>query len=346
MFYGVIIANNRRFFMDKLLTSGKKKLTIDEIADMYRFEEYTSLVHFINKLQQEEILVPVKNSKSNGKNPPLFLSYRLLPQKQEKEKWLEELEYTINPVLNIDYYRNNIKAYLKDRGFIMAISQFLDHHKEQLSTMASLNERSFEIWGREKFLQKEGGKRILKNLSFDLSYLNIYETTEPLAYYSNHKNVPQTILMIENKDTFYSMRRHLINGNKTILQEEIGTLVYGAGKGIIKAFSDFEISVEPYMTKRENQLLYFGDLDYEGIRIYESLNQRFKKQSFQPFIKGYEAMLKKAEGFDLPDTKEGQNENIGTNFLDVFEEGTKEKIIEILQSKKYIPQEILNSRDF
>ena len=56
----------------------------------------------------------------------------------------------------------------------------------------------------------------------------------------------------------------------TICGEQIGTLIYGAGKGILAAFSDFDSSGEPYMTAQGNTVLYFGDLDYEGIGIYEN----------------------------------------------------------------------------
>ena len=40
--------------------------------------------------------------------------------------------------------------------------------------------------------------------------------------------------------------------------------------------------------------------------------------------------------------KEKQNSNIGTVFLDVFDEERRRQIHEILSAGKYIPQEILN----
>ena len=85
--------------------------------------------------------------------------------------------------------------------------------------------------------------------------------------YTHTREVPQNLLLLENKDTFYSMRRHLLEGKDTILGMKIGTLIYGAGKGILKSFQDFSICAEPYMQNRQNQIYYFGDLDYEGIGI-------------------------------------------------------------------------------
>ena len=35
------------------------------------------------------------------------------------------------------------------------------------------------------------------------------------------------------------MRNYLLNGHTEIFGAEIGTLIYGAGKGIIRSFQDF-----------------------------------------------------------------------------------------------------------
>lgn len=56
---------------------------------------------------------------------------------------------------------------------------------------------------------------------------------------------------------------------------EIGTVIYGAGKGILRSFEDFQFCVEPHINHSANEILYFGDLDYEGIGIYERLADLF-----------------------------------------------------------------------
>ena len=48
---------------------------------------------------------------------------------------------------------------------------------------------------------------ILKNLGLELDFLNYYDTCEPIAYYSMSKENPQNILVLENKDTYYTMRK-------------------------------------------------------------------------------------------------------------------------------------------
>lgn len=333
--------------MKSLRNSLKKKITPTEISKLYNISDYPTLVDFIMQNVEAGNIEPIKLSKTNGKNPALYNRYRIIIPKVDNEKYENELKFSLNPSLAIDYYLKNIDKYKQDRKYILQLNNYISNHQDSLGHPISANERSFEIWSREKFLQKEGGIRILKNLGLTEEDLNIYETTEPLSYYSHHKNTPQNVLILENKDTFYSMRRHLIKGNETILGLPIATLIYGKGKGILRSFKDFTFCVEPYLAHKSNKIIYFGDLDYEGILIYEQLSLNFNKDiSITLFKEAYGHMLKKARALTLPKMKEGQNKHIGTHFLDSFDDNYRNEILEILESNKYIPQEILSNRDF
>ena len=76
----------------------------------------------------------------------------------------------------------------------------------------------------------------------------------------------------------------------------------------------------------------------------------FFKENFniKPFVKGYESMIDKFinENISLPNTKDGQNRNIGQVFTMEFTLKYRDIIMNILTSNKYIPQEILNISDF
>lgn len=333
--------------MKSFLNNSKKKWSLDEISKYYKIYDYSTIVKFIRKNIEDENIRPIRSSGTNGKSPALYNSYMLIAPVIDYSDYKEELQYRIHSSLKMDYYLRNLEKYKEDRKYIILLSDYLDNYKELLWEPVSMNERSFEIWGREKFLQKESGLRILKNLGFTLDKLNIYETTEPLSYYSHNKDVPQNVLILENKDTFYSMRRHLLKGNADILGLPIGTLIYGKGKGIAKSFKDFTYCVEPYLSNASNNIFYFGDLDFEGILIYESLSKIFEGwTTITPYISAYKAMLNKADINSLPLMKEGQNKNISSHFLDTFEDIDRILIENILSENKYIPQEILNSRDF
>ncbi|MBU3191539.1 DUF2220 domain-containing protein [Clostridium bowmanii] len=335
--------------MKNLRNLNKKRIDIDELQQYLNIIDYIELTEVVRTLTHDEIIMPIKSSRLNGKQPSLYNRYSIIDESEDTSVYTQELSYGINIRLDKTYYIKNIDRYKDDRKFIHSLSKFLDESIDLLNTQVSANERSFQIWQREKFLNREGGKRILKNLNLPIEFLNIYDTTEPLSYYSYSKNSPQKILILENKDTFYSMRKHLIKGSNRIFGEEISTLIYGGGKNIYRTFEDFDVCAEPYLIDKNNEILYLGDLDYEGIIIYEGLYKIFKDDyNIKPFIKGYEFMIDKFTkgNISLPNTKDGQNRHMGQVFALEFDAVYRSVIMDILTSDKYIPQEILNISDF
>ena len=113
-------------------------------------------------------------------------------------------------------------------------------------------------------------------------------------------------------------------------------------------FSNFDIVVDEIVSDVRNTIYYLGDLDFEGIIIYENLEMVVReKYSIMPFVEGYKKMIDKAleNKYELPPTKEKQNKNIKGIFLNYFDDDYKNKILEILNNGLYIPQEILNIGD-
>lgn len=352
-----------------------KKTSLDELASKYRLPDYKSLHAKVMELIENRKIKPVKASGINGKSPALYREYWITEEKQDVSQYCDELNYDISPAIMTDYYKSHIDRYIQDRQWVLLLNDYIKNCGGRFMTLMSENERSFDIWHREKFLKQEQGRKILKRCGIDAEALNFYRTTEPLAYYCATRRTPQKLLIVENKDTFYSMRKCLLEGSDGICGEEIGTLIYGAGKGIISAFADFAISGEPYMMEPGNKIYYFGDMDYEGIGIYENFAAAYKDRynimsvseasgSENPTLAGlsicraaneillfkaaYEKMLDKAERVgisNMPLTKEGQNRKIGKLFLSNFSRIQQEKIMEILESDRYIPQEILNVED-
>lgn len=325
-----------------------KRITLEKLLQSHAERPYHEQYSYVMKLLESGRIKPVKATGTNGKAPALYREYWLEDKTKDYSHLEEELKYRLVPLLSIDYYLAHLHIYEQERESVLYLNEYLKDKKERLRYQESANERSFEIWGREKFLLREQGKRILKHCGLDMEFLNIYGTTEPLAYYSHTRSTPQNLLILENKDTFYSMRRHLLGGGATLHGVGIGTLIYGAGKGIIRSFRDFDLCVEPYMKEAGNQIYYFGDLDYEGIGIYESLADMFwDRWEIAPFVPAYLAMLEKAATAKrLPETKEQQNRNLSGLFYSYFTKKLVGDMEGILKCEKYIPQEILNITDF
>lgn len=331
----------------------KHKITLDSIILKHREWDYQTLYRHIVEEVRQGNLKPVESSGLNGKKPSLYNRYWSFEGETDYSEYEEELTFRIHPFLNVSFYKNNLEKYEKDRSYILQLSDYFTNQHEKLMQAETINERSFEIFYQEKFLSLQGGISILKRLGVSKEQLAFYETSEPLSYYSHHKQHPQNFLIIENKDTFYSMRRHLISGKNKILGLEAGTLIYGGGKGIYKSFADYINQVEPYFGDKANRVYYFGDLDYEGILIYETLLKKYPECKILLFHQAYEKMIDKAEKnfgvqllSKLPVTKTGQGEKEGKLFYRAFDENYQRKIKKILENRRYIPQEILNEWDY
>lgn len=348
-----------------------KRITLELLIKQHPSNTYEQQYQRILKLIEDGKLKPVKASGVNGKKPALYREYWILEEKPDYSVWLDELKYSLHPAVFIDYYLSHPEIYVQERWAVKRLSDYLKEQEGNMCCPESVNERSFEIWGQEKFLKKGPGRKILKHCGLDIGFLNVYETTEPLAYYVHTREVPQNLLILENKDTFFSMRKHLmefceepnrVSGEfnaafreagvacrqREILGVPIGTLIYGAGKGILKSFRDFEFCAEPYMRAKGNSIFYFGDLDYEGIGIFESFARSFEAHwEVIPFLPAYEAMLEKAgKAESLPEMKEQQNRNIENRFFSYFQAEQVQAMQKILKENRYIPQEILNRKDF
>ena len=325
-----------------------KRRSLEQLLGNKVNAEYGEQHAYIMRLLDEGKIKPVRTAGKNGKKPALYLEYWLLEEAKDYSALKQELLYKLAPQIDITYYMHNLAAYAKERQDVLQLSSFIQNSADLLAREASYNERSFQIWGREKFLLKGEGKKILKHCGLELADLNCYSTSEPFAYFALTRQTPQKILIIENKDTFFSMRRHLLAGNKLLFGEQISTLIYGAGKRVISCFQEFAVSGEPYMLDARNELLYFGDLDYEGLGIYEALAESFAEQgSIKPFVPAYLAMLQKSKGYpQLPTTKEEQNRNLQGSFLNYFSAEVQKEMQNILWQDLYIPQEILTLLDF
>ena len=326
----------------------KRKVYLEDIINEHPELDYLQFYAYVRQLIEREELVPMKNAKSNGRKPALPLSFWKVEEEPDYAEVYEELKYKYHPLISTTYYREHPEHYEADRENLQLLSSYLKDHSELLNTEETMNERSFEIFHREKFFQKEGGLEFCKKVAVAPEMLAFYRTSEPLSYYAHSKKAPQNILIIENKDTFFDIRRYMNAGCNEILGKEFDTVIYGAGKGIWKTFVDYVNGAERYFLEN-NELFYFGDLDYEGILIYEHLLELYPDCEIRIFKEAYDAMLDKALkiGFSrLPDMKEKQNANIGTVFLDAFDKTRNHQIYEILSAGKYIPQEILNEHDW
>ncbi|MCR4665699.1 MAG: DUF2220 domain-containing protein [Desulfovibrio sp.] len=300
----------------------------------------------ITSLCADGLLRPVRSSPPNGKKPALHSRYVRLPKKSgesrdEEAALFAELEGLAPEIARI-YYRMHPESYRKEREYVLLLNSFFLQKKHLLTESVSCNERSFQIWHDEKFLKKRA-KRLLAHCGVDYASLNVYETAEPFASFSVSRETPQNILVIENSDTFYSMRRALLRA-PTLFGRTIGTLIYGAGSRILSSFGDFVRTADPFLQQEENTFLYWGDLDYQGISIFVQVMNDLSAP-VSPFSEAYLTMLEKARHITLRNAKPGQRKLEPERFFGFFEPEARRCMEEILRKGLYIPQEIVTIHD-
>lgn len=90
------------------------------------------------------------------------------------------------------------------------------------------------------------------------------------------------------------------------------------------------------------QIFYFGDIDFEGINIFLLLQEKYSEYNILPYLDGYKKMLELEKSpKDIRANQNIKNDNI-EKFISFFDEKYQEKLKYIFENKKYIPQEILN----
>ncbi|MGH3913785.1 MAG: Wadjet anti-phage system protein JetD domain-containing protein [Pseudonocardiaceae bacterium] len=145
-----------------------------------------------------------------------------------------------------------------------------------------LRERSLELLGEEKALDTLIGTSLFGPGRLTLELLRTYRVTLPL--HTTSVGPGDVLLVVENSDTFDSLRRALSQA-----PGRVGTLAWGAGAGFESSVLSV-ISMEPAV----REIRYFGDLDAAGLRIPASASRLALQEGLpavQPATTLYTALL-------------------------------------------------------
>ena len=206
----------------------------------------------------------------------------------------------------------------------------------------AVNERSFQLFNDEKFLNSRQGQQILERIGITVTDLNCYLTYEPFFYYRNQTDGGEkNVLIIENKDTFFSLKKLLQEGITQWNGIEVSLLIYGEGKKIQRSFSFFKELDQYQAADLELNFYYFGDLDPEGIKIWWGLQNKYEVE-FIPLKFFYQQLLKYSQAAANLKTEQSFSEAAVEEFCDYFAKSAGNKMKNLLQNGKYIPQEGLS----
>ncbi len=95
----------------------------------------------------------------------------------------------------------------------------------------------------------------------------------------------------------------------------------------------------------EDRYFYFGDIDSEGISIYNRLRARYPEYDIRPATALYAFILQKAGPEGARPLRRSQRAGSLSPFLEFFDAETGNAIRQIITTGRYLPQEVLNATD-
>lgn len=317
----------------------KTTIALEELEELFVGSEVDpcEFAAAMLELEHSAVLEAVKSAGRTMKQPSLAYRYRV-NKSYLKERHIHELQrYRLNLHLAIQldsYFALPEQQFAEDKPWIERIDHFLK--TEGFPALAvPAPERSFQLTGNEKWITDLGGHALLKRLGlWDL--LLIHPVSDPLMFAVNPEFLSSTVhprclhLIVENKTTFQALLPVLPSST-------FSTLIYGCGNKITGNLEMF--SLQYPVSDREHHFYYFGDLDYEGIRIWHEAN---KQQTLLPALPFYEACLE--QPYVLGKSNQRKSDPTVEAFIRFFSKDQQNQIESCLQSGGYYPQETLTTQ--
>ena len=293
---------------------------------------YIEYADIIVKLVNQGYLKTVKAAGYNNKSINLPNEFYIESKKINANYYfeLEKFSLKYGEFFTLDYYfKKSEKKWLEDKDKINMIFEYLKLNGFPFF-YATAQERSYDLVGDEKWIDFKGGIKLINALNIKEKLL-IQNQNEPAMFAVSSKFIKSNLykhLIVENKAVYYRLL-DLLN------ETNFSTLIYGAGWRVISGIKDFN---KQFPFDGEHEFYYFGDIDYEGIKIYKSINDILEVSLATPF---YNILLNEKESYG----KHNQVKDIDAQdfFIQNFSNSLEllEKI-KLLDSSNYWPQEGLS----
>jgi len=323
----------------------KQKFTYQDVLDAYPALDYEGLYGVIHTWLEQDLIEPVKKSGMTSFRPAVYHTYKKVIKPSDYSMYTKEIE-SLHPKLNIGRYLSHPKDYVRQREHIGLFSEFLWEKEAEIGMQMSVNEKSFVIWGDEKFLDSGEGRKLLAYNRFALEDLGCYRTPEP--YFSTVYGWDfrgHAVIIIENKDSWYTISKVMKESpKKQLCGIPVAMLIFGEGNkatranGIREFLQDYPLDDSP--------IYYFGDIDVAGLDIYARVVEANKQLEIERFMPGYKAMIEKAKGRTMRPTEDMRKLSYPEVFLVGFSPAEQAVIQNTLKQQRRIPQEILNYQDY
>ncbi|MEH7083615.1 Wadjet anti-phage system protein JetD domain-containing protein [Neobacillus drentensis] len=343
----IIETRVRGFIADIQHPKQKKKININDLElqlrklmdDYFEMDGYSLFYRAIDTLKAEGQLIPILNNQFNGRTPSLSLYYWVNIKVQENQ-WDRLEMMKLGDRFDFSFYERHPEWQTKDEwNRIQNLYTFLKSSQER--EVVSVEERSLELFGHEKFLLDSDsfpdGKGFLARIGIGEDQLKMVNYGEPFVFWMKQgkemKDI-QRVLIVENLSFFHTSIK-LLEANQLDYEPEL--IIYGEGTKIERSFSFFFRMFPP-----KSYLFYYaGDLDAAGYGILIRLIEKYPDCCIQPALKIYRKMLECLE--QRNDQKQGQTQNLKYRdlFFQWFTEEEQVQLQHLWQENKRIAQEVL-----
>ena len=327
--------------IEKLKKYGKKTISKTDLENIFAVSSDEELFEIMSVLSEQQILFPIKSSKTNGNRLyPIYLKYKVSLPQDTYETELKEIS-ALHPLLQSNgYLQSKPEEYKKYRFLLQKLDRYLFCRSENTISI-SRKERSFEIFDEEKALDDKTFCVLLERIGITADTLTIYDTPECCFNdYIPNRKAHMTLLICENKDIWFNIRRMMFENNATnIFDIHIDGVVYGCGNkvsgmGALTTYTEFIGSEVKY--------LYWGDIDRAGLNIYLSAVRANPNIDIKLFVPAYEEMLRLAQTRNIPDSDDERNRiEDYSQIFDFVDQNLRNLFEQSIQNNKRIPQEII-----
>lgn len=331
----------REFLLTQLKQYMKKRKRIN-LLDLQKWfsgdVSYETFATLINALENEGVLIPVISQKTNGKRIPLYNVYTISVEKLKGSlaEEIHQLQYEIDAAIRLDKYLKLDEAVWRhDLEVIRKINAYITA-KGLPKEERTMPERSYELVGDEKWIERGEGRRILERLGL-WDKMKITTQADPAMLSINRQQLialamqsgPYKHLIVENRSIYHKLQALLKTTHFT-------SLIYGCGWKITSSLQ--YVPSQLGLEDAKHIYYYFGDLDYEGIAILDYI-----QETVIPATPFYEALLQ------TEPTKGKENQRRRKDkalwFAEFFHKEKQEKIVGLLTEGFYYPQEVLSDTD-
>lgn len=307
------------------------------VADYYDLGGYQEYYGAVKALETEGIIQPIKASGVNGRVPSLHAQYWILPR-VVPDTWDPLQMIKLSDRISLSYYKRHPEWQTPEEwARVERVHEFLKTAEER--QWVSIEERSLELFGDEKYLSEEGSS-FLRRLGINPGLLKAKRWGEPFVYWLRPGTLISEIhevLIVENLSFFHTAVA--LQKQNRLITTEPDIIIYGEGKKIESSLSFF---YELFPKDRPYNFRYVGDMDPEGYGIFYRLHHGYKEACIGLATDIYEAMTKFHEQA-VPFDNQSKDPKHLTFMLQQFPSNSN--ITELVRTywdqNKRIPQEVL-----